>query len=494
MPADVMTFSPGLVIGGKYRLERPLASGGMGSLWVARHTQLGALVAMKFMEATSTTSPIARARFEREARSAASLRSPHVVTVQDYGLDGDAPFIVMELLQGEDLRKRLNREKRVPLEALSRILAQTARGLRVAHDAKLVHRDLKPANVFLARIDEEEVVKLLDFGIAKELTPAVGETTKTGELMGSPHYMSPEQVRALKDIDHRSDLWSLSVIVFRAATGRLPFNGEVIGEVIGQILADPVPRATVVAPDLPPALDAFFDRGFSRDREQRFQSAREMAEAFAVIVANAGGQPESVFPSGAYQGMPSSRPPMTSLATMHDGSLPGSPSSSVDILPAPTMPPPMYPSVSSPSIADTGAPLSGALGPTGGPVMHTAPPPPLRRAPIGKWSVVAGAVAVGAVGAAVLVLRGGSHGAQPAAGIAGVAAPVSMASVGTVTVPVAPVAASAPLPGPAETADAEGDAAAEASASASARPLGAPAPTGKGSWAKPAPPKPKWGF
>src|SRR5262249_46564111 len=140
-----------------------------------------------------------------------------------------------------------------------------------------------------ARIDDEEVVKVLDFGIAKEVTATtVGESTKTGELMGSPHYMSPEQVRGAKDLDHRSDLWSLAVITFRALTGRLPFGGEVLGAVMAQIIADPIPVASAFAADLPPAVDEFLARGFAREREQRFQSAREMAEAFSSIVAGTG--------------------------------------------------------------------------------------------------------------------------------------------------------------------------------------------------------------
>src|SRR5262249_50757860 len=152
----------------------------------------------------------------------------------------------------------------------------------------------KPANIFLSKIDDEEVVKILDFGIAKDMmSQAVGEGTKTGELMGSPHYMSPEQVRAARDIDHRSDLWSLSVIVFRSLTGRLPFTGDVVGAVIAQILADPIPIATQVAPDLPKSVDAFFVRGFARNRDERFQSAREMAEAFAAIAAAEGASVDS---------------------------------------------------------------------------------------------------------------------------------------------------------------------------------------------------------
>src|SRR5262249_15523448 len=163
--------------------------------------------------------------------------------------------LVMELLRGEDLGERLKTKGRLTLAETAALVTPIARALRGAHDAGIVHRDLKPSNIFLARIDEEEEVpKILDFGVAKDTSAAQieGEATKTGEIIGSPHYMSPEQVRGLKDLDARSDLWALGVIVFRCLTGQLPFPGEAIGAVIGQILADPIPLATSIAPDLPP--------------------------------------------------------------------------------------------------------------------------------------------------------------------------------------------------------------------------------------------------
>jgi serine/threonine-protein kinase len=280
--------APDVVIAGKYCLENQLAAGGMGSVWIARHLDLDIDVAIKFMDPDCATAE-GRIRFEREAKAAACLQSPHVVAVLDYGVDEELPYIVMELLKGEDLEDRLMRQGRLSLDEASRMLSQAAKALRRAQELGIVHRDLKPHNLFLAQgtgggEDGEEVLKILDFGIAKETGPAlVGGATQTGELMGSPHYMSPEHVRGAKDIDFRSDLWSLGVIMFRGLTGRLPFDSDVVGDVIGKILADPIPKPSQITKDLPPAIDDFFERALARDRAQRYQSAKEMAEDLAEI-------------------------------------------------------------------------------------------------------------------------------------------------------------------------------------------------------------------
>lgn len=275
----------GVIIAGKYRLEKPLASGGMGSVWVARHLELDIEIAIKFMGADLASTSEGRVRFQREAKAAALLQSPYVVSVQDYGVDDDLPYIVMELLNGEDLEDRLRRRKRLSLQETLVILSQVSKALGRAHERGIVHRDLKPRNLFLTSVHDEEIVKILDFGIAKQIGAfgPPGETT-TKQIIGSPHYMSPEQIRGAKDIDHRTDLWSLGVILFQAITGTRPFLGDVLFDLLNKVIAEPLPLATRIAPELPSEMDGFFLRAFARDRAQRFQSVREMNEAFASIV------------------------------------------------------------------------------------------------------------------------------------------------------------------------------------------------------------------
>jgi serine/threonine protein kinase len=250
----------------------------MGCIWSARHETLGTLLAVKFINPINTSSSELRGRFAREAVASARISSAHVVQVYDYGVEDDTPYLVMELLEGEDLGVRLRREKRLSLEAACNLVIQVAKGLRRAHEAGIIHRDLKPANIFLARDMDEEVVKILDFGIAK-LTWSP-EVTGMGQLVGSPLYMSPEQIQQLRSIDQRSDLWSLAVILFRAITGAAPFPGDTTPDVLINILGNSIPVPSQIDPSLPPELDAFFGRAFKREPSERFQSAREMADAF----------------------------------------------------------------------------------------------------------------------------------------------------------------------------------------------------------------------
>ncbi len=274
----------GRVIASRYRLEAPLAQGGMGSVWKARHLQLDTLLAVKFINLDQRATAGGRARFEREAKAAALLHGPNVVEVYDYGVDAGLPYLAMELLDGEDLSRRLAREGRLPIPALVNLIDQVSRALRRAHEEGIVHRDLKPGNIFLVeREDEEPLVKVLDFGIAR--TPrlgSVGEVTKTGTLLGSPRYMSPEQARAPRSVDPRSDLWSVAVIAFRALTGRLPFVADEIGELLVKICTEPAPSPSSIRADLGTDFDRFFERALARNPRERFQTARELAMELAI--------------------------------------------------------------------------------------------------------------------------------------------------------------------------------------------------------------------
>ncbi|MBW2456968.1 MAG: serine/threonine protein kinase, partial [Deltaproteobacteria bacterium] len=228
------------------------------------------------------------------------LRTPHVVRVHEHGLDGSTPFIGMELLEGEDVHTRLRREKRLSLDETVRIVAQTAKGLRAAHAAGIIHRDLKPQNIHLSIEDGEQVVKVLDFGVAK-MTEELGEGTQEGVVVGSPHYMSPEQARGHETLDHRSDLWGLAGIAFRAITGHLAFSGKSAGDVAVKICSDPLPLPTHFAPDMPPELDGFFLKAFARERDDRYQSADDLARALAEAVRLASDSP-SFPPSPSHPG------------------------------------------------------------------------------------------------------------------------------------------------------------------------------------------------
>jgi serine/threonine protein kinase len=320
----VTELGQGSVIAGKYRLDYQVGRGGMGAVWAAHHLQLDTQVALKFIDPLAETGD-ARLRFEREAKAAAQLRSPHVVQILDHGVDGDRPYIAMELLEGEDLGERLRKEKRLSVQAAAHIFTQAAKALRRAHDAGVIHRDLKPSNIFLARFDDDEVVKLLDFGVAKIRDPGgdMGSAfTQTGVIFGSPAYMSPEQARGARVIDHRSDLWSLAVILFRAITGVKPFEASSIGDLVIKLCIDPIPVASHIAPDLSPDIDIFFERAFAREPEQRFPSAVVMAAAFEAI---------------AYQ----SAAPLTPRPSL--GAMPGSLMTSSASLPQYTLPEPQPP-------------------------------------------------------------------------------------------------------------------------------------------------------
>jgi serine/threonine-protein kinase len=287
--ATAVELQEGLIVADKFRLVRELGRGGMGSVWLADHMALDIPCAVKFVDKDQAENrPDTRIRFEREAKAAAQLRSPHVVQILDHGVWEGIPYIAMEYLEGEDLAHRLDRNGRLPYEEILRIVSQVARALSKAHAAGIVHRDLKPENIFLTRDEDGEIAKVLDFGIAKRATMALGDSgTKTGSLLGTPFYMSPEQAGGVKGIDYRSDLFSLSTIVFQCVTGRLPFYSEGLGEILGKIMYEALPVPSAVA-SVPPGFDAWWAKAAARRPAERFQSVKELVDALARVLGMEG--------------------------------------------------------------------------------------------------------------------------------------------------------------------------------------------------------------
>jgi len=275
-----------VLVAGKYQLVRRIGQGGMGSVWEGRHASLGTRVAIKFIEADYAENGEARSRFDREARAAASIQSKHAIQIFDHGVTEDGkPYIVMEMLSGEPLDKRIQRLGRMSLQDTARVLQQVGRALAQAHEKGIVHRDLKPENIFLVEDEDDEIAKVLDFGIAKIQGGAEGagltSSTKTGAVLGTPYYMSPEQARGLRNVDHRTDVWSIGVIAFRAVTGVLPFEGESVGDLLVKICTSPIPVPSQQLPGLPPAFDTWFARALDREPSRRFATIAEATEALA---------------------------------------------------------------------------------------------------------------------------------------------------------------------------------------------------------------------
>ncbi|MBI4702803.1 MAG: serine/threonine protein kinase [Deltaproteobacteria bacterium] len=278
----------GTVFGGRYRLLAPLGAGAMGEVWRAEHVSLRTEVAIKLIRPAGRKEGAEMLeRFLREARAAAQLRSRHVVQIFDHGVEAGCAYMAMELLEGETLAKRIERLRRLPYADVARIVMQMAHPVDKAHRLGIVHRDIKPANVFLAVEDGREIAKILDFGVAKLTALASAGTFQTtdGIMVGTPAYMSPEQVAGDRPIDGRSDLWQIAIMVFECVCGRMPFEGETIGQVLMRICSAPIPVPSRVAPDVPPGFDAWFERAAARDRDERFRSAATMARELCAVLA-----------------------------------------------------------------------------------------------------------------------------------------------------------------------------------------------------------------
>jgi eukaryotic-like serine/threonine-protein kinase len=251
-----LTLAPNAVIGGKYRLERLIGKGGMGEVWAASHTVTRHRVAIKFLSGDTTANDDARRRFFREARAACAVSHPNVVVIHDViEVEEQTPAIVMELLQGESLESKIAREGTLSVETTLRLLLPVVSAVGTAHSLGVVHRDIKPDNIFLAETGDGTVVKVLDFGVAKlgnqENGGATAGLTSTGAMLGTPYYMSPEQAFGEKLVDHRADLWSLGIVMFRCLSGVLPTRAENIGQILKIIMTRSIPRLADVAPHVP---------------------------------------------------------------------------------------------------------------------------------------------------------------------------------------------------------------------------------------------------
>jgi hypothetical protein len=261
----------------------------MGTVWEARHLALETLIAIKFLNSELSFRHDIRARFSREATSAARIRSPHVVGILDSGFtDEGHAFIAMELLRGEDLGRRLTRVGKLSLAHTASLLSQVSRGLAKAHDVGIVHRDLKPENLFTLDEDSGFSVKILDFGIAKAFgAEAATHKTDTGQLLGTPRYMSPEQALG-RAVDHRSDLYSLAVVAYRCITGTLPFTYNAVGEQIVAVSTHQPPPPSQFDSTLPPSIDDWFAKALAKDPNARaWQHAQELAASFDRVCGEA---------------------------------------------------------------------------------------------------------------------------------------------------------------------------------------------------------------
>ncbi|WP_437725404.1 serine/threonine-protein kinase [Sorangium sp. So ce861] len=475
-----MDITPGTIVGGKYLLERLLVRPGArpardrGSVWVARELQLGGRVALKlFHSDAGATGELLR--IDRCVRAAAGLSSRHVVRVHDHGAEGDAVYLAMDLLSGEDLAARLLRRSRLSLQEAARIAVQAGEALRCAHAADLLHQGLRPESLFLALDGGEEVVKVLDLGLPRAVAPRLVGEVAAEVSASSLHYLSPEQIRSERTLDAQTDLWSLAAVLFRAVTGQLPFPGDIASVVASKILLAPPPAATQLVPSLPAALDGFFEKAFARDLARRFRSIEEMVESLVRIAELA--PPPS---SGVLRPPPPARVPPWAAAARPLAALSAEVASGAaapaDLDPAP------------PSAAQRAAPDT-LLSAESADVLRGLDGPPAR----GAWLLPAGLMAL--LGAVALATSARLDRPAPAMAVGGARAAVLSASLAVQRAEPSPAAAPeaassalfrrAPLASPQRSAHAAPAAPPRAAPPRAARP---------GSSAGPAPARVRHGF
>ena len=437
---------------GKYVVERTIGHGGMGIVVAARHETLDEMVAIKLLHPKAAKDALQVERFVREARATVRIKSEHVVRVLDAGEEEStgSPFIVMELLEGRDLGFVLSQHGPVPPTTAVDYVIQICDGLAAAHALGIVHRDLKPSNFFLTeRADGTALVKVLDFGISKA-AQADGSPdprlTETQAVFGSPTYMSPEQIRSSKNVDARSDVWSLGVALFELLTGKLPFMADNVAGLLASVIADPPFRASAFVPGLPLELEAVVLACLEKDASRRVASASELASRLAPFASPDGALLAARLERGArgVTGPQSVPPPPPSLP-------PPAPSARTAYMtPGLPMVPPSYPSVPAPAVAygSTGTDLSQV----GSAAFHAS----VRRGSGRSVAlVVAALVLVSVVGVVVYVgvvgrrtTRAASAASVAAVALTSSAAPPESASLAPVPVAQSPAVAGAASPVP----------------------------------------------
>ncbi len=404
-------LAPTRVIAGKYHLGRVLGEGGMGAVYEAEHRELGTTVAVKLLSEASVNNPNSLARFRREAKVMGQIRHENVISVMDAGNDESGiPFLVMELLEGESLASTLRRERLLSPGLSAWVISEVLAGLGAAHAKNIVHRDLKPGNVFIAtQSDGSRRVKILDFGISKlgDMSATLN-VTAAGALVGTPNFMSPEQIRARDELDGRVDIYAAGIMLYRMVTGRLPYVGSNAEELYRNIFVAQPPRPTDIRPELSPELEAVIFKAMSPDRELRYQTPYEFRDALqqAVPTETYGNvrqassiRPAALGPDPSRGSM--SGAPLSGSAPLRTGDVP-------DYLTAPTRP-------SAPSALMAAAP-SGVMG-------SAAPHPTTDLGPNSKtWKwialmVIALAAIVGGV-VSYTVTKGSKKSSQAAKPVA----------------------------------------------------------------------------
>jgi serine/threonine-protein kinase len=316
MPVEI-----GEVLAGKYKVEDVLGVGGMGVVVAARHIQLEQKVALKFLRPEAMQSKEAVERFLREARNAVRLRSEHVAKVTDVGtLDSGAPYMVMEYLDGADLSRVVHATGSIAIEEAVYFVLQACEAIAEAHSLGIIHRDLKPQNLFVTRrVDGKPLVKVLDFGISKSIDAQGLSLTRTSSIMGSPLYMSPEQMRSSKNVDQRADIWALGVILYELLTGRVPFEAESVPELCLKVVQDEPTPPKGLRPEVPEGLSAVVLKCLEKNVTNRFSNVAELAASLEPYSAEiARGSSERI---ASTLNLPS-RPPMVSISGIHSQSNP----------------------------------------------------------------------------------------------------------------------------------------------------------------------------